>query len=217
MQLNTASSNWAFFTAANGDTARTAGLELELDGLIGNQWHYNVGYAYVDGELTGDAFAPTASMGLLAADGSPLPGTSEHTLNAALDYTTELGNGMTWMSRINGYYQSETQNSLGDFGRAPGTFMRELDGFALWNFVTTVSKDNWDASLFVKNLTDEEGITGLFTEQYMGTSPAQNYIGNGNKEFIAQPRTIRVECHLALLRSGPRHCVIASPKGVATS
>ncbi len=190
VQLNTASSNWAFFTAANGDTARTAGLELELDGLIGNQWHYNVGYAYVDGELTGDAFAPTAAMGLLAGDGSPLPGTSEHTLNAALDYTRELGNGMTWMSRINGYYQSETQNSLGDFGRAPGTFMRELDGFTLWNFVTTVSKDNWDASLFVKNLTDEEGITGLFTEQYMGTSPAQNYIGNGNKEFIAQPRTI---------------------------
>ena len=190
IQLNTASSNWAFFTAANGDSARTSGLEVELDGLITDQWRYAVGYAFVDAELTADAFAPTAAVRLLAADGATLPGTSEHTLNGALEYTTELANGLGWMTRVNAYYQSDTQNALGDFGRAPGTFTRELDGFTLWNVVSTVSGENWDATLFIKNLTDEEAVTGLFTEQYMGTAPAQNYLGNGNKEFIAQPRTI---------------------------
>ena len=44
--------------------------------------------------------------------------------------------------------------------------------------------------LFVKNLFNEKGVVGLFTEQYMGTDPAQNYYGNGSKEYIARPRTI---------------------------
>ncbi len=192
VQLNTASTNWAFFTAANGDSAETKGLELEIDGYITDQLRYNVGYAYVQAELTADAFAPTATTRVLASSGATLPGTAEHTLNAAMQYTTELGNGMGWSTRIGGYYQSDTQNSLGDFGRAPGTFLRKIDGFALWNLSSWIYRDQWSATLYVKNLTNEEGITGLFSEQYMGTSPAQNYIGNGSKEFLALPRTLGV-------------------------
>jgi iron complex outermembrane receptor protein len=192
VQINTASSNWAFFTAANGDKAETKGIEIELEGYLSDQVHYNFGYAYVDGELTKDARAPTASAGVIAPAGATLPGTAENTLNASLDYTQELNNGMTWMSRINAYYQSDTENSIGDAGRSPGTFVQKLDSFSLWNFVTTLSTDNWDASLFVKNLTDEEGVTGLFTELYMGSAPATSYVGNGAKQFISLPRTLGV-------------------------
>jgi len=192
VQLNTASTNWAFFTAANGDSAATKGLEFEIDGYITEGLRYNVGYAYVRAELTADAFAPTVATRVLAADGATLPGTAEHTLNAALQYTTELGNGLGWTTRLGGYYQSDTQNSLGDFGRAPGTFLRDIDGFALWNLTSWVSGEQWTATLYVKNLTNEEGVTGLFSEQYMGTSPAQNYFGNGSKEFLTLPRSLGV-------------------------
>ena len=192
VQINTASSNWAFFTAANGDKAETMGVEIELDGYLSDQVHYSLGYAYVDGELTKDALAPTASAGVIAPAGAKLPGTAENTLNASLDYTQELNNGMTWMSRISAYYQSDTENSIGDAGRSPGTFVQTIDSFSLWNFVTTLSSDKWDASLFVKNLTDEEGVTGLFTELYMGSAPQTSYVGNGAKEFISLPRTIGV-------------------------
>ncbi|HNP64552.1 MAG TPA: TonB-dependent receptor, partial [Woeseiaceae bacterium] len=192
VQLNTASTNWAFYTAANGDTAETRGLEFELDGALTEGLRYNIGYAYVNAELTADAFAPTAAVRLLASDGATLPGTAEHTLNAAVQYTTDINTDMTWTTRLGAYYQSDTENALGDFGRSPGTFVQNIDGFSMWNLVSTLSRDSWHATLYVKNLTNEKGITGLFTEQYMGTSPSQNYFGNGNKEFLALPRTIGV-------------------------
>lgn len=192
VQLNTATTNWAFFAAANGDSARTQGFELELDGYVGENLRYNVGYAYVDGEVTGDAFAPVDPTYVLAEDGSPLIGTAEHTLNAAVQFTTDLTSTLGWTTRINGYYQSDTYNAFGDGFRPPGTFTAELDGFTLFDLVTYLSGNNWHASLYVKNLTNEEGTTGQFSELYMGTSPAQNYYGNGSKRFLALPRTIGV-------------------------
>ena len=50
----------------------------------------------------------------------------------------------------------------------------------------------WSATFYVKNLLNDEGITGGFLEEHMGTDPTQNYYGNGSKVFIAQPRTIGV-------------------------
>ena len=190
VQLNTATTNWAFYAAANGDTARTAGLELELDGYLTDNLRYNIGYAYVDGEVTSDAFAPTDPTYVLAFEGSPLIGTAEHTLNAALQYTQDLASGRSWSTRINGYYQSETENAFGDGARTPGTFTATLDSFALFDLVTWISGENWHASIYVRNIANEEGTTGQFSELYMGTSPAQNYFGNGSKQFLALPRTI---------------------------
>jgi outer membrane receptor protein involved in Fe transport len=190
VQLNTATTNWAFFAAANGDSARTRGLEIELEGYLSDAVRYNIGYAYVDGEVTSDAFAPVDPTYVLAKKGSPLIGTAEHTLNAALQVTQELSNGLDWSTRINGYYQSETENAFGDGFRTPGTFTADIDGFALFDLTTWISGDNWTASIYLKNLTNEEGRTGQFSELYMGTDPTQNYFGNGSKEFLALPRTI---------------------------
>ncbi len=117
-------------------------------------------------------------------------GAAEHTLNAAIQYATEFANGLGWTTRLNGYYQSETENALGDFGREPGTFSAELDGFALFDLVTWISGNNWNASLYVKNIGNEEGTTGQFSNLYMGTDPTQNYFGNGSKRFLSLPRTI---------------------------
>ena len=71
VQLNTATTNWAFFAAANGDSARTQGLEVELDGAIGDNVRYNIGYAYVDGEITADAFAPVPVRSIAALGVDP--------------------------------------------------------------------------------------------------------------------------------------------------
>ena len=190
VQLNTSTTVWGFYSAANGDTARTSGLELELDGDINDNLRYSIGYAFVDGEITSDAMSPTTPSYVLAADGARMVGTAEHTLNAAMQYTQELASGRSWTTRLNGYYQSDTENAFGDGARTPGTFTETFGGFALFDVVTSLSGENWTASLYVKNLTNEEGTTGQFSELYMGTSPEQNYFGNGSKRFIALPRTI---------------------------
>ena len=68
----------------------------------------------------------------------------------------------------------------------------QLGGFQLWNFSTTLAGDKWDATLWAKNLLNDAGVTGLFTEAYMGTYPIEGYYGNGSKRFISLPRTFGV-------------------------
>jgi outer membrane receptor protein involved in Fe transport len=48
----------------------------------------------------------------------------------------------------------------------------------------------WNASLWVKNIFNEEGVTGTFTELYMGTAPADRLLRHGAKDLISLPRTI---------------------------
>ena len=61
---------------------------------------------------------------------------------------------------------------------------------AIWNATTTLSNDDFDLSLWIKNIANEDGVTGVFTEAYMGTAPSLGYFGNANKQLIALPRTI---------------------------
>ena len=186
-QLNTATTNWGFFVVQNGEEAQTYGLEASLDGYLNDNWHYALGYAYVNAELTSDFYAPDrpAPAAPIALDGAMLPGTPEHAFNWALDYTTQINSDWSWFARVDGFYQSETRNAV----TTSPTFNVPLDGFAIWNATTTFSNDAFDVSLWVKNITNEEGVTGVFTEQYMGTAPAVGYFGNANKELIALPRT----------------------------
>jgi iron complex outermembrane recepter protein len=192
IQVNTASTNWGFFTAINGDSARTTGLELELDGYLTEALSFSFGYAYVKAELTSDLRAPTAAAPLIAEDGARLPGTPSSTVNLSLTHVSQLAGRFSWTNRLAGYYQSSTRNAINADLASPGRFNVKLDGFGLLNWVSTLSRGPWDASLFVRNITNEEGVTGVFTEIYMGTDPAQNYFGNGSKQFLTMPRTIGV-------------------------
>lgn len=68
----------------------------------------------------------------------------------------------------------------------------EIDSFQIWNLSTTFSKDSWGASLYVKNLFNEDGTTGVFTYMAGGSStlPENNYYGNNSRDYIALPRTV---------------------------
>lgn len=187
-QLNTATTNWGFFAVQNGSSARTYGIESSLDGYIGDNWHYNLGYAYVNAELSGDFFSPSNAVTPVAIDGARLPGAPEHMLNWALDYTGSINDDWDFFARVDGSYQSETRNGVG----VSPTFNVPLDGFSLWNATTSFTRGNFTGSLWVKNIFNEKGVTGVFTEAYMGTSPAEGYFGNGNKEMISLPRMIGV-------------------------
>ncbi len=186
-QLNSATTNWGFFSVINGDSAQTTGLEVQLSGTFAEEVNYQFGYALVNAELTSDFFAPDNAISPIAVDGAELPGTPEHQFNWAFDRTFSMGNGWDLFTRVDGYYQSETRNGVG----ISPTFNVPLDSFAIWNGVVTASNgDGLSASLWVRNIFNEEGITGTFTETYMGTAPAANYFGNGSKDLISLPRTI---------------------------
>lgn len=189
-QLNTASTR-GFFTVANGDSAETKGVEFELYGHLSESIHYVLGYAYVTTELTEDFFAPSSVAAasptrLVAEKGSELPLAPEHTFSLSVDYTHELENGMYWVTQANAYYQSDSLNWLGD----DPARQAEIDGFTIMNASTRLSSDDWDITFYIKNITNEEGVTGLITEGHMGTDPSENFLGNSSRNYISLPRTI---------------------------
>lgn len=182
-QLNTATPNWGFFSVQNAGAAHTSGLELQLSGHFSEDWGYSFGYTYLQAQLDEDFYSPIGT--LIDRKGNSLPGAPEHMLNGAIDYTRPLGN-YTFFARLDGFYQSETRNAI---SQSP-LFNVDLDGFAIFNAVTTISSDTWDLSFWVKNIGNEEGVTGRYTQAYMGTSPADGYFGNGSKNLISLPRTV---------------------------
>jgi outer membrane receptor protein involved in Fe transport len=187
-QLNTATADWAFFMAQNGESAATSGLELEAQFLLTDNLDLQFGYGYVKAELTADLIQPQYGS-LIATDGHRLPGTSEHTASGALTHNALFNNGWELTSRLSGYYQSDSINSVAD-----NTLQDTFDSFSIWNVSATLGNQNWAATLYVKNLGDEQGITGNYPATYMSTDTGifENYYGNNQRQYLATPRTIGV-------------------------
>ncbi|KAA9133228.1 TonB-dependent receptor [Marinihelvus fidelis] len=189
IQLNTATTNWGFYAAQNGGDAHTQGVEFEYDRVFGGGWHASVGYSFNQGELD-ETFMSADDAYVAGVKGAELPGLSEHTINVMLENTMTLGNGWDWNNRISGYWQDDMKNHISD---TSASFSATLDSFALFDFNSTLAvSENWSFGLFAKNLFNEKGVSGVFTENYMGTDPAQNYYGSGAKSVITRPRTIGV-------------------------
>ncbi len=185
-QLNTATAVWAFFMAQNGDSAETSGIEAEAQILLTDNLELSLGLGHVTAELSADLFQPQTGA-LLSEKGHRLPGTAENTATASLQHSLELSGGLNLTSRISGYYQSDSINSVTDT-----TIQDEFPGFSLWNASATLGSDNWSASLFIKNIGDEQAVTGNYPSAYMSTDTSifENYYGNNQRQYIATPRTI---------------------------
>lgn len=190
-QVNTFTPNGSFYAVINGDEAESSGVEIQLSGALTDNLKYAFSYVYIDAALSADLFAPTGFIAgsppiLLQTEGARLPGTAEHGVNLALDYFIPLKGDGDITLRVDGFYQSSTMNTLQD-----GDFQVEHPGFSIWNTSAAYWTDKWSAALYVKNIFNEEGITGSFTDAF-GTNPAAEFFGSNNREFISLPRTIGV-------------------------
>ena len=185
IQLNTATPNWGFYAVVNGNKASTSGLESRVSGRLGEHGHFSLGYTYTRARLLDNLVSPTPAHTVLAASGSILPGTPEHAITAAIDDKRPLSGNLSITNRLSASYQSSTRNALGS-----AKFNTELKGFSIWNASSAITNGKWILTGYVKNIFNDPGITGEFTEAYMGTSPSQGYYGNGSKKFISVPRTV---------------------------
>ncbi len=185
-QLNAVTDWWGFYIAMNGESAATQGIEMELEGYLTDSLHYRLGYTYVNAELTADFVNPQNDE-VIAENGSTLPGTPSNVFSVGLDNTWDV-KGMSLIGRVNGYYQSDSENYID--AEAPQN--QTHDGFWLWGASMTLVADDLTATLWAKNLGDEEGVTGAFPSGHWSydTGTFENWYGNGNRQFITQPRTI---------------------------
>jgi iron complex outermembrane recepter protein len=199
-QINTATTNWGFFAVQNADRAATKGVELQLNGLIGAQLHWGIGYTYTDAHLTADAVSADGVY-VINTSGARLPGAPLNTLNATLDYVIPLGSNRLTL-HTDAYYQSSTQDTIFSPNVSLNTvpppnpyygqpkFYYTMPGFTLWNLSASLAHGPWSATAWMKNVTNQAAVTGVYTPAYMGTSPQQNYFGNGSKALTALPRTV---------------------------
>ena len=141
-------------------------------------------------ELEKDFISPQTGS-VVAPAGSTLPGAPESVFSVLLDNTWELSGGMRLSAALNAYYQSDTEN----FVNQSATLNKTYDAFTLLNVNMTLTTDAWSAMLYIRNLGDEEGASGGFPSAYWSydTGVFENWYGNGNRQFIVQPRTIGVK------------------------
>ena len=67
-----------------------------------------------------------------------------------------------------------------------------FDAFTLLNASASLQAENWTATLYIRNVGDEDAPSGGFPSSYWSydTGVFENWYGNGNRQFIVQPRTI---------------------------
>jgi outer membrane receptor protein involved in Fe transport len=188
-QLNTTTSRFGFYIAANGEKASTQGIEAELEGYIGERFHYRAGYTYVNAELDKDFVSPQ-TLGVVAPAGAQLPASPKNVVSLAFDNTWNVSSGMDLVVGVNSYYQSKSNN----FISKTSTWHETFDDFWLIGANATLVAGNWNAMLYIKNALDEAGASGGFPEAEFGPDGGifENWYGNANRQFIVQPRTIGV-------------------------
>ncbi len=186
-QLNTTSQFYGFYLAANGDEANTSGIELELEGILADSFHYRIGYTYVKAELDKDFISPQTGN-VVAPSGSILPGAPENVFSISADNSWSLNSGMDLTLGFNAYSQSKSENFIDQNSELSERF----GSFVLLGATASLAAENWSAMLYVKNIGDESGSTGGFPVSYWSydTGVFENWYGNGNRQFIVQPRTI---------------------------
>ena len=186
-QLNTTSAWYGFYLAANGDKASTQGIELELEGYFSESFHYRLGYTHLDAELDSDFISPQTD-GVVAPAGSLLPGAPTDVLSLGLDNTWEINGNMDLVAGLSLYNQSKSDAYIDN----TSTLNEVYDSFSLVGATLTLAADNWSVQLYGKNLGDEAGSSGGFPSSYWSydTGVFENWYGNGNRQFIVQPRTV---------------------------
>ena len=170
-----------FKGVTNGEDAQSTGVELELQASLTENLNASLGYSHVKAEITKDVIAGGSTIN----DGDRLPYVPEDQLSLSLDYTLPFDNGYQLMLHGDGNYRSDFTTQLND-QQALNNFM-ELDGYTLWNAAATFGNDKWSAQAFVKNITDEEGVSSVFVLAANGAGPAAEF---GRRGFVNRPRTI---------------------------
>jgi iron complex outermembrane recepter protein len=169
----------------NANTAESKGFELESSGpLFLHGLSYNVGVSYADAKLTSDFSLPandgtgTIVPGLISGkSGERLPGSPKTTVTAALDYDRTLASGYGLSLSLSGSYHSMVDLALTN---AEGTTsIPQSSSYLVMNASVALSRDPWQATLYVTNIADKQEI--LAPPTLVGA------LGNLTNDYVVNP------------------------------
>lgn len=183
--------NGAFLPlVVNGSEVETRGIELSLQGNITEQLSFNLGYGYTEAEVQEDLTISDLPLGGGAPvpqttlfDGDQVPGVPEHSVTLGLDYehpVNFIGNDFVMKWHVDGSFRDETQSN---FNVGSGNYFI-MDDFWVWNGSVSLESASWSLTAFLRNIGDEEGITGGNNEFTFGT--------RGQHFYVTRPRSVGI-------------------------
>ena len=154
----------------NAGTAEAEGIELEVAALLSEHWKLDMSASYSEGIFTEDA----ALFGAIAEDGDDLPGSADFNASLGLEYTFNWL-GRDSFARLDYSYLSEYFHTIDRVDPPVG-------GYGLFHFKAGMTLDKVDIDLYVKNLTNENGL--IWVE-----SVAELFTGS-RRAYQVRPRTV---------------------------
>lgn len=143
-----------FGVNANGGKAESKGIELSASFVPADGLTLSVNGAYTDAKLTEDTSALVGGF-----DGDPLPFVPEWSFGASADYEWSVGSG--WTAYVGGTAGYTGDRPAGLSVRDANNAIIEVDSYTIVNLRAGLDSGRWMLEAFVKNLTDEEGITAI--------------------------------------------------------
>lgn len=170
----------------NAEKVKVQGLELEGVYLISENLLVNANVSFLDTEIVSSDPLPNTSLGSIGGipifedvENNDLPNAPEMSLNVGVQYTQALNEELELNYRLDYYWQDQYQG-------------REFDNYTYdsWDrtdvYVTlSETQGRWEVEAFVKNVTNDDGITG-------GSAEA-SLVGLFRKLRLLDPRTYGVE------------------------
>lgn len=194
----------------NGGKAVSQGVELSFSYQLTDQLTVDATYGYTDASLDEDVARTEAQLaagqdGLVrgddAFDGDTLPGSPDQSgsLGVAFsenigNYTLDLNYFLTYTGEIyttiGARGNSESDNPFGE--NNPRGYGEVLGGYSLHNFSATLSRDAWETTFFIDNISDKYAVTAT----RLDVTRARDISGVRERsygQYVTPPRNIGVK------------------------
>ena len=155
--------------------ARSRGFELGLDGQLTANLDFSLGYAYTDAEVTVPFFLDAAVPETLVPAGSPLPGSSEHTVTASANYWAPLSDSLELGLHADLSYRSESQSTFADIDILdmgvdvfPDDMFIRFPSSTVVNLSATLNWEDMAFTVFADNVTGEVGTNSGIPAEFYG-------------------------------------------------
>lgn len=170
---------------ANGGTAVSQGLEMELEGQLGQGWSATLGYGYSDAKVTSAFTIVDRGIALLSASGGDrLPYVPKQSLTAGINYVHPLSSTVILSARADASYRSDVDTQI----NASAAGYRQLGGFTTLNASATVAfNGQWRARLYGNNLSNQQGVSAAGP-----VLKNADLYPNYRVEYVMRPRTVGV-------------------------
>jgi iron complex outermembrane receptor protein len=195
--------------AINVPKAHSSGVELELTAAPSDRFDFGISATYTEAEIDSTVTAVTGAILAGIEEGNRLPSVPEFQLSANATYNWPMGERVDGF--ITGVYQhvgsrytqmadqvdgfdTFTVRTFGDPTITTFTFDPLLPAYDIGNIRLGVRGDEWEAALFVNNVSDENARLAL--DQERGRVARVGYLVN-------QPRTYGISFRKEFGRSEP--------------